>query len=86
METQIDRPPINSTSPLSTGAGLAIAGVWIASAAVSIIFMMVAFVWTTPVASDPDSASLGIFILIILIAAPLMAAYSFSKLILEAHK
>jgi len=70
---------------VSVGAGLAIAGVWLACAAVNIIVMMILFVWSGPIASSgsSDGGLFGLLMIIAMIAAPLIAAYSITKKILN---
>ncbi|KAE8765308.1 hypothetical protein [Georgenia thermotolerans] len=75
---------------VSTGAGIAIAGTWFAGAAVTITILLIAFVvgdsgpHDGPVGSEsPLEASPGaVIILFLIFAAPLIAAYSTTKLIL----
>ena len=77
MASNVDR---KSTTELSVGAGIAIAGVWLASAAVSIFIMMITFVWGDT--SGPTNPSAG-WLVLLLIATPMIAAYSITKKILD---
>ena len=77
---------IRSTSDVnvSIGAGLAIAGIWLAASATTIFIMLILFVWspsgvTTAVHLDGWSA----LMLLVLIAAPMIAAYYITKVILN---
>lgn len=69
---------------MSVGAGLAIAGVWLAASALSIFIMLIMFVWSTPSTDEvSEISSYGIWIILLLIAAPLIAAYSVTKMIIN---
>jgi hypothetical protein len=71
-----------SAIKMSAGAGIAIAGVWIACAGVSIIIMLILFVWGDTGNSKTHLDFTGMIILVVLVASPLIAAYSISKKIL----
>lgn len=67
---------------VSAGAGIAIAGAWLASAGLSIIIMLIMFVWSKAPEGTSTSGD-AIFWIILLIAAPMIAAYSVTRLILN---
>ena len=82
-EPQKTREPVHIT----TGAGIAIAGVWLAGAAVTIVLFLSTFVWNHHVIQTSQKVSngtevLAFVILGFIIAAPMMAAYSITKVIL----
>ena len=82
------REDIKQQHGLSVGAGIAIAGAWLAASAFSVFIMLIVFVWgnwSSTSSSEASSAQVGagIWILIILIAAPLIAAYSISAKIIN---
>jgi len=87
MTTKNETTERATSSLISTGAGIAIAGIWLATGAVSIIFMLIMFVWTddgtTSSETSTDAAMLAYIILFLMIAAPLIAAYSITKKILD---
>ena len=76
------------TTPLafrmSTGAGIAIATIWLVMAALSALIMMVLFVWTdmSPAPRDADSAFWTLIFMVAAVIAPLILAYSITKKIL----
>lgn len=75
-------------SGLSVGAGLAIAGAWLASSALSALIILVLFVWSPFASAKVDvsndgSAFTALIILVLLIGAPLIGAYSLSKMIIN---
>ncbi|HET8690332.1 MAG TPA: hypothetical protein VFL81_02755 [Candidatus Saccharimonadales bacterium] len=86
MVQQLDQDQTaRSTQPeVSVGAGIAIAGVWLAGSATTILLSMMAFVWSAQPTTEQaqEAASSGIWILIILLALPMAAAYWATKLIL----
>lgn len=72
---------------VSAGAGIAIAGVWLATTGLTIIMLMIQFVWGANIKIDLSgytsevafwSLALGVFIL----ALPSIVAFSVTKLIL----
>ncbi len=68
---------------VSTGAGIAIAGVWLSGAATTITILFIAFVLSPPGESaDTETSGLGVLVLIIVISAPMIAAFNATKLIL----
>ena len=86
--TKETAPPVGTS--LSAGAGIAIAGIWLATASLSICIILVLFVWnqinfTNGGETDATSAFIGVCILVLFIAAPIMAAYSITKKIIGVH-
>jgi hypothetical protein len=67
-----NRPP----QPVSTGAGLAIAGIWLAAAGLTALLVMVTFVWA------PDQVLGDDWLLLILLALPMLAAFTATMRIL----
>jgi hypothetical protein len=70
---------------VSTGAGIAIFGVWIGGAGLTTMIMLIMFVWS-PQKIDISTKSLeggSALILILLIAAPMIAAFGTTKMILN---
>lgn len=67
---------------VSAGAGIAIAGAWLASAGLSIIIMLIVFVWSEPAEGTTVSGD-AIFWIILFVAAPMITAYSVTRLILN---
>jgi hypothetical protein len=67
---------------VTVGAGIAIAGAWLAGAAITITLLLITFVWN----NDPKSAdkfdAWGFLLLLFIIASPMIAAYSITKVIL----
>lgn len=75
------RPP---APPVSNGAGIAIAGAWIAGSAVTIVILLIMFVLAPP--SEETFQELNgwsALVLVLLIASPMMAAYSATMMILS---
>ena len=69
---------------VTTGAGIAIAGAWIAGSAVTITILLIAFVFDP--ATDAEQAKMNAvssIIFILLVASPMIAAYSVTRLILS---
>lgn len=66
-------------SQVSTGAGIAIAGTWLAGAATTITILLISFVFAP---SNAEMSPGGAILLIAMIAAPMVAAYSVTKMIL----
>lgn len=69
-------------SEISVGAGLAIAGIWLAAAAVTIVVFLTLCLWA------PSTATLHVsgwtaFLILMAIAAPMIAAYILTKKILS---
>jgi|GEM_PF-1821493 len=73
--------PSTSTTQPSIGAGIAIAGIWLASAAVTIIFMLIVFVWGNSDTTSSESST-SIWIVLGLLALPTVVAYSITNKIL----
>lgn len=83
MPDQKTRGPVHVT----TGAGIAIAGAWLAGAAVTTVLFLATFVWNqhpgpATKAGTSGTDALAFIIVCLLIAAPMMAAYSITKVIL----
>lgn len=73
--------PSTGTTQPSIGAGIAIAGIWLASAAVTIIFMLIVFVWGNSDTTSSESSA-SIWIVLGLLALPTVVAYSITNKIL----
>ena len=69
-----------SSPNMSIGTGIAIAGAWLGASAVSVFIMLIVFVWPQ---GDPVYTGDSIFVIILFVAAPMIAAYSVTKLILN---
>jgi len=71
------------TPHLTTGAGIAIAGIWLAAASLTALLVMVAFVWAPErvLGSDPE-ASDGFWLLLLLLALPMLAGIASTRRIL----
>ena len=83
MSTRLDTPPTVETT-VSIGAGIAIAGIWLACAALSIVLLLTIFVWCPAAATIGGSiTNEGAMVLGVIFAAPLIAAYSLTKRILS---
>jgi hypothetical protein len=79
---------LSTSSSISTVARLAIAGIWLACIAVSVFIVLVFFVWADPVDSvttelSSDNALVLWIVIILMIAAPLVAASSATKKITD---
>jgi hypothetical protein len=61
---------------ISTGAGLAIAGIWLACATVSVFVMLILFVWSDPATAEmsKEAALFYNIFVISVVAAPLATA------------
>jgi hypothetical protein len=71
---------------ISTGAGVAIAGVWIAGSAMTITLMLIIFVLEPASGEPPVKTDLvGVMLVFGLIASPMIAAYSITKVILSKN-
>jgi Na+-transporting NADH:ubiquinone oxidoreductase subunit NqrE len=69
---------------VSTGAGIAIAGIWIASSAVTIVLLLIMFVLGNH--SQDEQIKLSAWdaiVLFLVIGAPMIAAYNATKMILD---
>jgi hypothetical protein len=63
---------------VSPGAGIAVVGVWLAAAAVTIMGGLIVFVWTEQPTCEQlanENAGSGVLLLLLLLALPLVAAY-----------
>lgn len=69
-------------SSISLGAGLAIATAWLAGAAVTITILLIEFVWATPRNETVHLDFLQAVFFVLIIAAPMIAAYKITKIIL----
>ncbi|MDB5179973.1 MAG: hypothetical protein JWN12_605 [Candidatus Saccharibacteria bacterium] len=74
-----------TSSTLSVGAGLAIAGIWLAGAGTTCIILLILFVWSnqTILAAPKAGDWFGYLIFIAVVGAPLIAAYSITKKIID---
>lgn len=71
-------------SSVSTGAGIAIAGIWTACTAATVIFALMVFEWDDGLeAPTEDIDALAVIIVFLLIASPMIAAASMTRLILN---
>jgi hypothetical protein len=74
----------DTTSEVSIGAGIAILGAWLGGAGLTTMILLIIFVWSHQVASSSTNGSNGSgWILILLIAAPMIAAFAATKMILN---
>lgn len=87
MSEKIKAQPV-ADNTVSAGAGIAIAGVWLATTSLTIIMLMIQFAWSAQTNVDSSRYTdedlfwgflLGMFIL----ALPSIAAYYVTKLILS---
>ena len=69
-----------SSPNMSIGTGIAVAGVWVGASAVSVFIMLIVFVWPQ---GDVILTGDSVFMIILFVAAPMIAAYSVTKLILN---
>ena len=66
---------------LSTGDGIAIAGVWLAGAGLTALLCLVTFVWApdqvlgTPAERQANEDGAGALVLLLLLALPMIAAF-----------
>jgi hypothetical protein len=76
-----EHPP----QPVSTGAGIALAGVWLACAALSAVFLLIAFVWSPEPSYQVtrEEESQAALFAVILAALPMVAAFFTTLLILN---
>jgi hypothetical protein len=75
----LQRQPLQVT----TGAGIAIAGAWLAGSLVTITILIIAFVLTPAEELGLEDAGWLAVAFIFVIASPMIAAYSISKVILS---
>jgi hypothetical protein len=81
MSTKDETPAI-TRSEISVGAGLAIAGIWLAAAAVTIVVFLTVFLWA-PSAAPVHLDGWAALWLLMIIASPMIAAYILTKKILS---
>ncbi len=80
----LSNAPQNGPAQISTGSGIAIAGAWIAGGAVTIVMLLIVFVFdSAPETQQEDIKPWDTLVLFLLIAAPLISAYSIAKVILS---
>ncbi|HEY8886385.1 MAG TPA: hypothetical protein VIM31_02680 [Candidatus Microsaccharimonas sp.] len=76
----------DTKNEVSTGAGIAIFGVWLGGAGLTTMILLILFVWSAQ-PSDTQSKALASngsgWILLLLIAAPMIAAFAATKMILN---
>lgn len=72
------------TSQISTGAGIAIAGIWIGGAAVQIALLLILFVLTPHSNPSPykDIDSWTAIVVILILCSPMLAVMSATKRVL----
>lgn len=84
LSTDWNNVSARTGSEVSVGAGIAIFGAWIGGAATTIFILLIIFVWSNPATKQAQELDwFGGIVLILLIAAPLIAAYSITKVILN---
>ena len=75
---------VHQQAHVSTGAGIAIAGIWIAGSSVTIVLLLITFVLGDH--SHDDQIKLSTWdavILLLLLAAPMIVAYNATRMILN---
>lgn len=77
MSTVNDKNSQMTNAPVTTGAGIAIAGLWLGASTVTITLLLIVFVFNKTEAA-PDT----VWFLLLLLASPMIAAYFVTKLIL----
>lgn len=88
MPDSLKQEDSQETHPsLSTGTGIAIAGIWIAGAGLTALLSMEVFMWSPPSPddlqnADPTSAFFVICVMIAIVAAPMIAAFAATKMVL----
>lgn len=73
----------NESTPVSTGAGIAIAGIWLACTAATVVFALMVFEWGNIETPAEDIDPFAFIIVLLLIASPMIAAASMTRLILN---
>lgn len=86
MSEKLKAQPI-ADNHVSTGAGIAIAGVWLATTSLTIIMLMIQFVWGGDIHVDlskytTETVFWGFALEAFLLALPSIVAYYVTKLIL----
>lgn len=72
---------------ISVGAGIAITGMWLAGGATTVLLTLIMFVWSaqpSPEQVQNVDSGFGIFLILLLLAAPMIAAWYATKLVLAA--
>lgn len=79
-----DLPTKREPAAISIGAGIAIAGIWISGCSVTIMLLLITFaIGDHSQDSTVHVSAFGASMLILLVAAPMIAAYSATKMILN---
>ena len=72
-----------TAASVSVGAGIAIAGIWVSSSALTIMLLLITFVLDEQVEPAPDLSTWGAVAVLLLLAAPMMAAFAATRLVLN---
>ena len=68
---------------VSAGAGIAIVGIWVSSSALTIMLLLITFVLDEQAEPAPDLSTWGAVAALLLLAAPMMAAFAATRLVLN---
>lgn len=87
MSEKIKAQPVTDNT-VSAGAGIAIAGVWLATTSLTIIMLMIQFVWGAEIDIDlsrytSEVVVWGFLLGMLILALPSIVAYYVTKLILS---
>lgn len=74
-----------TTTQLTTGAGIAIAGIWLAAAGINIVLLCITFVRNQPKASTQQMDGFTALVTLLILASPMIAAWSMTKRVLGQH-
>ncbi len=64
---------------ITVGAGIAIAAIWLANMAATIVMLMIIFVWAAPTGQVDKNTAI---IILLITASPMIVAYYVTKMIL----
>jgi len=82
MSDELAKPTTNAASQISTGAGIAIAAIWVMMTLMTLALITLFFVWPDPV-KDEDLSDGTVFTVLFFIILPLIVAYSMTKRIIR---
>lgn len=68
---------------VSMGAGVAIAGIWLSASALTAILLLITFVWDKQVEPAPELSTWSAVTALLLLAAPMIAAFAATRLVLN---
>ena len=80
-----DLDPAVPAQHMTVGTGIALAAIWLASSAATVLLALIAFVWTdqTPPADiSSEDAGWSALLTLLLVAAPMIAGYAATMRIL----